>query len=291
VRRTRSRPIIPFPHSITPSTAHHFPSPNNLLLLPIDTPSSSPDPFDLLEHFPSFAVVVQAASLELPCVMPAIDDAVSSTPRRPRTTRSDQIEGVDSAEARDDGGERRSGGRRADTANSAPPDAWVFNKKSDGRCKSRFVVNALLELLDSPNSFPPSATLPSEPPTSPHPMRILLYLNSTSRSPVTSTSSSINPALAAFTRASIPVPTSSPTSTLPSSRSAMAGFQLELMDLAVQPGRSWLNERLMSQSRLRGLVFPEGTASNMVRREGDEPVWNESVRLTYDFRRGTGTET
>jgi hypothetical protein len=122
-------------------------------------------------------------------------------------------------------------------------------------------------------------------------MTILLYLNSTSRSPVTSTSSSINPALAALARASIPVPTSSSISTLPSSRSAMAGFQLELMDLAVQPGRSWLDERLMSQHRLRGLVFLEGTASSMVRREGDEPVWNESVRLTYDLRRATGMET
>jgi hypothetical protein len=28
----------------------------------------------------------------------------------------------------------------------------------------------------------------------------------------------------------------------------------------------------------------------MVRREGDDPVWNESMRLTYDVRRATGTE-
>jgi hypothetical protein len=47
----------------------------------------------------------------------------------------------------------------------------------------------------------------------------------------------------------------------------------------------------MSRSRLRELVFRGGTLHNMVRREKDEPLPNESVRLTFDLRRATGTET
>jgi hypothetical protein len=44
---------------------------------------------------------------------------------------------------------------------------------------------------------------------------------------------------------------------------------------------------LMSRTRLRELVFRGGTLGNLVRREGDEPLPNESVRLTFDVRRAT----
>jgi hypothetical protein len=47
----------------------------------------------------------------------------------------------------------------------------------------------------------------------------------------------------------------------------------------------------MSRTRLRELVFRGGTSSGVVRREGPVPLWNESVRLTYDVRRATGEET
>jgi hypothetical protein len=47
---------------------------------------------------------------------------------------------------------------------------------------------------------------------------------------------------------------------------------------------------LMSRTRLRELVFRGGTLGNLVRREGDEPLPNESVRLTFDVRRATHTQ-
>jgi hypothetical protein len=47
----------------------------------------------------------------------------------------------------------------------------------------------------------------------------------------------------------------------------------------------------MSRTRLTELVFRGGTASSMVRRGGHEPPWNESVRLTYEVRRATETES
>jgi hypothetical protein len=47
----------------------------------------------------------------------------------------------------------------------------------------------------------------------------------------------------------------------------------------------------MSRTRLRELVFRGGTSSGVVHRwEGTEPLWNDSVRLTYDVRRATKDE-
>jgi hypothetical protein len=44
---------------------------------------------------------------------------------------------------------------------------------------------------------------------------------------------------------------------------------------------------LMSRTRLRELVFRGGTLGNLVRREGDELLPDDSVRLTLDVRRAT----
>jgi hypothetical protein len=46
----------------------------------------------------------------------------------------------------------------------------------------------------------------------------------------------------------------------------------------------------MSRNRLEELVFRGWTLAGEVRRRRDEPLWNETVRLTYDLRRATGTE-
>jgi hypothetical protein len=47
---------------------------------------------------------------------------------------------------------------------------------------------------------------------------------------------------------------------------------------------------LMSRTRLRELVFRGGSLNDLIRREGNEPFPNESIRLTIDARRATNED-